>query len=224
MLTMDENEIHRRILNMIRKGVVMDVAHASAPPTCRVSTGELQTAWLPWVALTAGETVEWNPPSVGEQVLVLSPSGDPAQGVILRGLYSDNAPAPTDSPHRHTRVYPDGAAVEYDHAAHALTINLPAGATIQVVVPESIIVQTQSATVQAGVIELDGNVKVTKSMTVQGPFAFESGMTGKGGGKGAAMKIDGRADFTDEVTSKGKSLPHHSHREQGDGELVSEPQ
>lgn len=223
MLDMDENEIHRRILNMIRKGVVMDVAHASVPPTCRVSTGDLQTTWLPWIALAAGETIEWNPPSIGEQVLVLSPSGDPAQGVVLRGLYSDYASSPSNSPDKHTRVYPDGAAIEYDHATHSLKANLPSGATMLVVAPGKITVRTQDATVQADAIQLDGEVTVTKSMTVKGPFVFESGMTGKSAGKGATMKIDGRADFTGEVTSKGKSLPHHSHREQGDGQLVSEP-
>jgi uncharacterized protein YhdP len=47
----------------------------------------------------------------------------------------------------------------------------------------------------------------------------------KGGeGGGATMKIDGRADFTGEVTSEGVSLPHHRHLEEGDGELVGEPQ
>ena len=39
------------------------------------------------------------------------------------------------------------------------------------------------------------------------PFAFESGMTGTGGG--ATMQIDGAATFTREVTSQGISLPHH---------------
>lgn len=221
---MDENEIHRRILNMIRKGVVMDIDHASRPPTCRVLTGKLETTWLPWVALTAGNTIEWNPPTEGEQVLVFSPSGDPAQGIVLRGLYSDRAPAPSSNPAKHVRVYPDGAAIEYDHAQHSLKATLPAGATMLVVAPGRVVVRTQDATVHADVIQLDGEVTVTKSMTVKGPFAFESGMTGKSSGKGATMKIDGRADFTGEVTSKGKSLPHHSHREQGDGELVSEPQ
>jgi phage baseplate assembly protein V len=221
---MDENEIHRRILNMVRKGVVMDVDHASLPPTCRVTAGELQTSWLPWIALTAGETIEWNPPTVGEQVLVFSPSGDTAQGIVLRGLYSEHARAPSNNPAKHVRVYPDGAAIAYDHTEHSLKAALPAGATMLVVAPGKVTVRTQDATVQADVIQLDGEVTVTKSMTVKGPFAFESGMTGKSGGVGAAMKIDGSADFSGEVKSKGKSLPHHSHREQGDGELVSEPQ
>ena len=50
-------------------------------------------------------------------------------------------------------------------------------------------------------------------------------MTGTGGaGGGATMQIDGAATFTREVTSQGISLPHHTHREQGDGQLVSAPQ
>ncbi|AOK28380.1 MULTISPECIES: hypothetical protein [Burkholderia] len=46
---------------------------------------------------------------------------------------------------------------------------------------------------------------------MKGPFAFKSGMNGKGG---AAMKIDGRADFTGDVTASGVSLVEHPHRTQ----------
>jgi hypothetical protein len=38
------------------------------------------------------------------------------------------------------------------------------------------------------------------------------------------MQINGAADFTGEVKSQGISLPKHKHREQGDGQLVSDPQ
>jgi thymidine phosphorylase len=37
---MDTNEIRRLIINMIRKGAIMDVNHTSNPPTCRVSVGD----------------------------------------------------------------------------------------------------------------------------------------------------------------------------------------
>ncbi|KUZ74971.1 baseplate assembly protein [Burkholderia ubonensis] len=227
---MDANEIQRQARNAVRKGTILAVDHAAA--LCRVSVGTpdedgggLQTNWIPWIACTAGTTREWLPPTPGEQVVLLCPMGDPAQGVALRGLYSDAAPAPASSPDTHTRVYPDGASIAYDHAAHALKAELPAGATVLVVAPGSVTVQTKDATVRADTITLDAQqTTCTGAMTVKGPLAFESGMTGKGGAGGATMQIDGAASFTREVTSQGISLPHHTHREQGDGQLVSQPQ
>lgn len=228
---MDTNEIRRQARNTVRKGSILDIDHAAA--LCRVAIGDtaedganLQTNWIPWITPAAGTTREWLPPTRGEQVVLLCPMGDPAQGVALRGLFSDDAPAPDSSASTHTRLYPDGARITYDHASHALKAELPAGATVLVVAPGAVNVQTETATVKASSVTLDAKqTTCTGALLVKGPFAFESGMTGKGGeGGGATMKIDGRADFTGEVTSEGVSLPHHRHLEQGDGELVGEPQ
>ena len=225
MPCMDTNEIHRRILNIIRKGVVIDVSHAATPPKCQISMGDLDSNWLPWLTPAAGGTREWNPPTVGEQVLVLCPGGDPAQGFVLHGLFSENKWPPSFSPDTHTRRYPDDALIEYDHATHSLTAELPEGATVTLIAPGSVTVQTQSATVKAEHITFDADqTTCTGALLVQGPLEFESGMSGKGSvGGGPVMKINGAADFTGVVTSKGVSLPQHRHPEQGDGELVGEP-
>lgn len=74
----------------------MDVDYVKA--RCRVETGGLQTDWLPWFTRRAGTTNEWDPVSVGEQCLVLSPSGDPAAGFVLVGLYSDSNPHESNDP------------------------------------------------------------------------------------------------------------------------------
>lgn len=229
---MDANEFRRLIVNLIRKGSVADVDLTSNPPTCRVSVGDpddpdnpgLVTNWIPFATVRAGETREWNPLTKGERVLLLCPMGDPAQGVAVAGLNSEDTPPPSNSPDKHLRRYPDGAELEYDHAAHALKATLPAGATVLIVAPGAVNVQTKQATVQADEITLDGDATVTKSLTVKGPFAFESGMTGKGGDGNAVMRIAGGAEFDRDVKVGGISSMHHRHREQGDGELVSEPQ
>jgi phage baseplate assembly protein gpV len=44
------------------------------------------------------------------------------------------------TPIRTTRAYPDSALVDYTHAAHSFTANLPAGATILIVAPVSVAV------------------------------------------------------------------------------------
>lgn len=226
MVGMDANEIQRQARNAVRKGSILDVDYGSG--LCRVAVGEsaddgLQTNWIPWLSPAAGSTREWLPPTKGEQVVLLGPMGDFAQAVALRGLYSDAAPAPDNSPNTHTRVYADGARVSYDHAAHALTAELPAGGTVRVIAPGAVIVQTKDATVQAESILLDGDATVTKSLTVKGPFAFESGMTGKGGKGGSVMKIDGRAEFTDDVVARNVSLVEHPHDAMGEFARTSKP-
>ncbi|RQR78883.1 phage baseplate assembly protein V [Burkholderia sp. Bp9015] len=226
---MNANEIQRQARNAVRKGSITAIDLDRA--LCRVAVGGgdddadegLVTNWIPWFSIAAGAIIDWRAPSIGEQVMLLCPMGDPAQGVALCGFYSDAFPAPSHSGVANLRRFPDGALLAYDHEQHALTAALPAGATVTVIAPGSVMVQTQAATVQADKVTLDADVEVTRSMTVKGPFTFESGMTGHGDGEGATMQIEGAADFSGVVTSSGVSLPGHSHREQGDGNLVSPP-
>ncbi|MDR9048892.1 hypothetical protein FEP39_00573 [Burkholderia multivorans] len=225
---MDANEIQRQARNAVRKGSILDVDHGAA--LCRVSVGDpddesgsLQTNWIPWFSIAAGDTRDWRPPTKGEQVMLLCPMGDPAQGVALCGFYSGAFPAPDHSPDKHVRMYRDGASIAYDHASHVLTADLPAGATINVTAPGAINVNTKDALLKAEKFTIDADVIVTRTMTVQGPLEFQSGMAGRGGASGPTMQIDGSADFSGEVKSKGISVPHHTHREQGDGNDVSEP-
>lgn len=114
-------EILRLLHNLIRIGTVAEVDHASA--RVRVTIGGLTTARLPWLELRAGETRTWNPPTLGEQVLVLSPGGDLSAGVVLSGLYRQAHPAPSDDEKVIGRWYPDGTRVEYDHDNHRLLIH-----------------------------------------------------------------------------------------------------
>ncbi|WP_302141742.1 phage baseplate assembly protein V [Halomonas alkalicola] len=114
-------ELLRLIHNLIRLGTIAEVDHATA--RCRVQIGELTTARLPWLELRAGETRTWNPPTLGEQVLVLSPGGDLSAGVVLSGLYRQAHPAPSGDENLIGTWYPDGTRVEYDHQGNTLTID-----------------------------------------------------------------------------------------------------
>ena len=50
-------------------------------------------------------------------------------------------------------------------------------------------------------------------------------MTGKAGTSGGpTMAISGTVAVSDDVIAGGKSSAHHKHLEQGDGQLVGEPQ
>ncbi|MBH3411443.1 phage baseplate assembly protein V [Pseudomonas putida] len=124
-------EINRLLENLIRFGTVAEVQHV--PPRVKVQTGGMLTTWLPWLAWRAGESREWDPPTVNEQVLLLSPSGQLANGVAVTGLFSDLITANGDRAGLHRRSYADGAVVEYDSVAHHLVATLPDGATTELI-------------------------------------------------------------------------------------------
>ena len=82
--------------------------------------GVLLTAWLPFGTANAGSTRTWNPPSVGEQVVMLSPSGDLAAAVVVCGLFCEANPAPSTNPNEHITHYPDGTRMTYNDKTGAL--------------------------------------------------------------------------------------------------------
>lgn len=119
--------LSRMLENLIRLGVIAAVQ--MEPPRVQVKTGKLLTAWLPWLALRAGADQEWDPPTEGEQVILFSPSGQLANGIVVTGLFSDHIPANGNRPGLHRRTYADGAVIEYDSVAHHLNATLPDSGT-----------------------------------------------------------------------------------------------
>lgn len=123
--------LSRMLENLIRFGVIAAVQ--MEPPRVQVKTGSLTTAWLPWLALRAGAAREWDPPTIGEQVILFSPSGQLANGVVITGLPSDHTPANGNRPGLHRRTYADGAVIEYDSVEHHLSAILPESGTTSLV-------------------------------------------------------------------------------------------
>ncbi|MGE8065581.1 phage baseplate assembly protein V [Pseudomonas sp. NPDC089569] len=121
----------RLIENLIRFGTIAEVQ--MKPPRVRVKTGDLLTAWLPWIAVRAGLDQDWNPPTEGEQVVLFSPSGQLANGVALTGVFSDEHAAIGDRAGLHRRTYRDGAVIEYDSIAHHLRAVLPETGTSELI-------------------------------------------------------------------------------------------
>ncbi|MDH4763045.1 phage baseplate assembly protein V [Pseudomonas sp. CBMAI 2609] len=156
--------LSRLIENLIRLGTIAEVDHGSLtdqrPARVRVQSGALLTGWLPWLALRAGESREWDPPTLGEQVIVFSPSGQTAQGVVLCGLFSQLLLANADRAGLHRRTYPDGAVIEYDSEAHQLLATLPAGGRVQLNAPSGFKLQ--------GDVDIDGLVTVSQDVVAAG--------------------------------------------------------
>ena len=132
-------ELARRLENLVRIGTVRSVDLDA--PSCRVQYATddqgrpVLTGWLPWTAPRAGDDRDWRPPSIGEQVLMLSPSGELANGVVLQALYQTAHPAPSADAGKRATLYRDGALVEYDAEAHRLKAMLPAGGRAELTAP-----------------------------------------------------------------------------------------
>lgn len=126
-------EIERRMSNIVRPGTVLEADYANA--RIKVQCGGNQTAWIPWMTARAGEDRNWHAPEVGEQVIVLAPSGDLGQGYVMPGgVYKNDYPANANSAEISRTTYKDGAIIEYDREAHAHLVQIPDGgkATVKV--------------------------------------------------------------------------------------------
>lgn len=150
--------LSRMLENLIRFGVIAAVQ--MEPPRVQVKTGTLTTAWLPWLALRAGSDREWDPPTEGEQVVLFSPSGQLANGVVITGLPSDHIPSNGNRAGLHRRTYADGTVIEYDSVAHHLNATLVNGGTTN-------LVSTGGITI-VGPITHQGNYTQTGNQTITG--------------------------------------------------------
>ena len=146
-------ELTRRVANIVRLGTVEEVDGGSA--RVRVRYGETALSrWLPWVTARAGEDRSWWAPEVGEQVLILAPSGDLAKGIVVAGVYRSEHPAPESDPDKHAIHYSDGAVIEYDRSAHRLKADLPEGGGAKVTAD--------------GGVTITGDVMISGDLTVSG--------------------------------------------------------
>lgn len=90
------SEQQRRLHNIATIGTVFDVNPDDQ--TMRLDVGDNQTGWLPIPALAAGQVRVWRCPSVGEQFLLVSPSGELANAIPVLSLYSNQHPSPSNDP------------------------------------------------------------------------------------------------------------------------------
>jgi|694.fasta_scaffold65982_4 phage baseplate assembly protein V len=120
----------RRLSNVARYGTVAEADYSGETagfPAIRVSLqdGAILTDWLPWFSPRAGNDRVWDPPEVGEVVMLLAPSGEISNGVAIPGLFSDGN-ANGDRAGLHRRTYDDGTVVEYDRENHTFMVDASA--------------------------------------------------------------------------------------------------
>lgn len=115
-LEFEITELNRRLSNLVRVGTIEKTDYDSA--LVRVKIGDILTGWLPWLTHRAGNDISWHAPEVGEQVMVLSPSGELNQGVVLKALYQNNALPPVADVDKHHQAYGNGDYQEHDKKQH----------------------------------------------------------------------------------------------------------
>lgn len=147
-------ELDRRLANIIKIGRVQSVDLTQTLPKVRVRIGELETAWLPLLTLRAGNDTHWWPISLEEQVLVVSPSGDLAQGIVIGSIFQNQFPPLSISGDIVRSEYSDGAVIEYDKENHHLSVALPEGGTVELIAD--------------GGITIVGDVTVTGNISASG--------------------------------------------------------
>ncbi|MFJ4132397.1 phage baseplate assembly protein V [Pseudomonas cyclaminis] len=167
-------ENDRMIAAMLMDCVVAAVDTTASPPVVRVRAGEWTSAWVRWHSMAAGKARHWRVPSIGEQGKLLSPSGNPAMGTFIPGLYGNAGAPPDNRDHVEVWRFDDGGSLVYDWQSSSYSITLPSG-TVTIKVGSTVATVTDSAvTVVAGDIGLTGNVMVT------GPLHVTGNITGDG--------------------------------------------
>lgn len=208
----DIAEILRLLENLIRLG------HVSAVDgkRMRVKSGGIETNWIQWIALAAGEDSAWHQPSVEEQVILLCPGGDPANAVAVRGLYSDAHDAPSLDPAVRLFRFRDGTTITYNTAAHHLQANVlgsagisttgdleaivsgkadliisgaltATAASLDATAAGAAMLTAATATVTAPAITLNGAVTINGPLQLNGPL---TAVPGAGGAGGASIQGD----------------------------------
>lgn len=166
-------ELQRLLANMIRVGTIAALDEAKA--RVKVRAAGLTTDWLPWGTGRAGSTRTVSMPSVGEQVVVFSPYGDTAQGVVGFSLYQDAHPSPSNTKDKETTIYPDGSTVEYDSASNTLTVTVAGSGNVVVNCKNATVNAETKVQVNTPEAEFSGHVTIKNGLAIEGGTVTHDG-------------------------------------------------
>ena len=161
-------ELQRQLDNLIRIGTVTAVRSGQ----CRVKSGELETNWRPYLVPRAGNTRRRQRPTLGEQVLLLSVSGDLRNAYVLPALYQERLPEPSaedEDPDLDRIEYPDGAVLEYRPSSGTLRASG---------IKEAIIAASTRVLLDTPLTECTQNLKVGGNIDADGKLTASSATIG----------------------------------------------
>lgn len=167
-------------------GIVAAVDEAAHNLRVRLPALEnMETDWLPMITPAAGGNRFYSLPDEGELVVcLLDARGE--TGCVVGAVYNAADTPPAADKDKWVRRFNNGTVIEHDRQTG------------------DVLVQTQ------GVVTIDADAVVKKTLTVNGLFTYTAGMAGSGG-SGSAAKIDGAIEATGDIKSKGISLTDHHH-------------
>ena len=198
-------ELARRLENLIRLGTIETINPSKPYPTVTVNLGEITTAPIRFLSLRAGKDQTWDPPSIGEEVVVFSPCGVLEMGIAVSGLNNAAFPAPSDDLNQKIRIFEDGCFLSYNVQSHVLEAILPAGGTVVLTAPGGVTIN--------GNLQVNGSVSMTGNNTVQGSQLVQGSSHSTG-------------DFSTEADVKAGSISLKKHKTTGvksGGDISGDP-
>ena len=93
----------------------------------RVRAGDNLTDWVRWFGTYSGAHIDWSAPSIGEQGMLLSPSGILNNGAFLRGLPSEQFQPPSHDEQAFVIRFKNGDTLVHDGTQ--LRFNIAGGIT-----------------------------------------------------------------------------------------------
>ncbi|APR98665.1 phage baseplate assembly protein V [Wolbachia endosymbiont of Folsomia candida] len=124
------SELQRKLANIIRIGLIKEVDYEKARVKVKIS--EFLTDWLPWITSRAGKDSSWVPPSIDEQVVVLSPLGELSLGVVLPAIYQQKYLPSEHQENADIFEFKDGTKLSYNKNDHHLEVTVADKITLKV--------------------------------------------------------------------------------------------
>ncbi|UTW43880.1 phage baseplate assembly protein V [bacterium SCSIO 12844] len=175
----------------------------------RIKAGNILTTWLKWMTQRSSDCQTWWSSSLGEQVLVLSPSGELNNGIVLPSIYTSNQPSNDLALDK--KVYSDGTTISYNYQSKKLTINYVG--SIDIFAATSINVTTNQTILKSESIYADCLITtITGDVLVQGSLTYQSGLYGSNSKGGSTASIEGSIYvISGDVAADNISLKNHAH-------------
>lgn len=167
--------------DLFRIATVIEIDLAAA--LVRVSVGDIESDWIDFATMRAGETKIYCPPSLGEQVFLFCPDHELEGAIILGALYSAANAAPENTK-RNIITFSDGALIAYDPENHILDALLPGGGKVNLTAPADLTVNAAGG----------ATINAQNGITIN-----------------ADIMLNGKLTASDDVLADGISLINHIH-------------
>ncbi|HDI2820637.1 TPA: phage baseplate assembly protein V [Acinetobacter baumannii] len=195
-------DINRRLENLIRFGTIKTVNPSKPIPLVTVDLDDIVTPEIRFFNARSGDDSTWDPPSLDEEVMVISPCGEIGPtSVVFYGLYNNEHPSPSDDLNKKIRVFADGCVIAYDISAHQLSAILPSGG--------------KAIVTADGGITVNGNTTINGNLQVNGSTAMTGNNT-VGGSQLVQGSSHSTGAFSTEADVKAGSISLKEHKHPGD--------